>query len=86
MADVGKIEDLGQLKTWLQTQDVRISRAIAARASLRSLPALMAVSDQIINKTAGAELLLAGLRATLISGVASTCPTPDMKRIEDAAR
>ncbi|MEQ3677056.1 hypothetical protein [Pseudophaeobacter sp.] len=86
MADVDKIVDLDQLETWLQTQDVRISRAIAARASLRSLPTLMAVSDQIINKTAGAELLLAGLRATLISGVASTCPTPDMKRIEAAAR
>ncbi|WP_297340876.1 hypothetical protein [Pseudophaeobacter sp.] len=85
MADVDKIVDLDQLETWLQTQDVRISRAIAARASLRSLPALMTVSDQIINKTAGAELLLAGLRATLISGVASACATPDMKRIEAAA-
>lgn len=82
---MGKIKDLGQLKTWLQTQDVRISRAIAARASLRSLPALMAVSDQIIDTTTGAELLLAGLRATLISGVASTCPPRDMKHIETAA-
>ena len=85
MAEFDKIEDLDQVEAWLETQDVRISRAIAARAALRSLPALMEVVDQTFNKTPGASLLLSGLRATLISGGASTCPPPDMKRIRSAA-
>lgn len=84
MAEADKIQNLDQLETWLRTQDVRISRAIAARAALRALPVLMAHRVQIASKTRGASLLLSRLRATLISGVASTCSL-DMKRMQNSA-
>lgn len=84
MAEPDKIEDLEQLEAWLRTQDVRISRAIATRAALRALPVLMAHRVQIASKTRGASLLLSRLRATLISGVASTCSL-DMKRMQNSA-
>ena len=85
MVEFDKIEDLDQLKAWLETLDLRISRAIAARSAMRALPALMDVVDETFNKTPGASLLLSGLRATLISGGASTCPHTDMNRLQAAA-
>ncbi|KMK68292.1 hypothetical protein [Puniceibacterium sp. IMCC21224] len=85
MAEFEKIEDREQLANWLKNQDMRMSRMIAARSSLRSLPAVMAVVDQKSESWDGKDSVLSCLRATLISGVASTCPTPDMKRVETAA-
>lgn len=85
MAESDKIADLDQLEAWLETQDPRFSRTIATRASLRSLPALMVASDHSAEKRADTGSLLIGLRATLISGVASVCETPDIKRVEVAA-
>ncbi len=79
MADFGKIEDIGQLEEWLKMQDVPMRGAIAARASLRSLPAVMAIVDQKVESFDGEAFLTSALRATLASGVASLCPTPDTK-------
>ncbi|WP_139792632.1 hypothetical protein [Pseudophaeobacter leonis] len=84
MAEFEKITDLKQLESWLTTQDPRMSRAIAARAALRALPALMALGVQTAGKTPDASLLLSRLRATLISGVASSCPI-DMMRTQNSA-
>ncbi|WP_164860829.1 hypothetical protein [Parasedimentitalea marina] len=86
MADFDEIEDLGQLESWLKTQDPRMSRAIAARAVLRSLPAAMRVVDQGFAIISGKGLLLSCFRATLITGVASTCPTTVMTQVKSAAR
>lgn len=85
MADFDKIENLEQLQGWLKTQDPRMSRAIAARVSLRSLPAAMAIVDQNFESLNPPDLILACFRATLITGVASTCPTPVMTKVNAAA-
>ncbi|NRB19575.1 MAG: hypothetical protein HRU33_18940 [Rhodobacteraceae bacterium] len=85
MDDFDKIEDMDQLESWLQTQDPRMSRAIAARASLRSLPVAMAEVDNNFGSLNGQGLLLSCFRATLITGVASTCRTPVMKKVNSAA-
>jgi hypothetical protein len=84
LADFGKIEDLEELESWLETQDQRVSRTIAARASLRSLPVLMETMDQDVGETDGSNLLLAGLRATLMLGVTSASITRDMKLVQKA--
>jgi hypothetical protein len=86
LADADKIEDLNQLKTWLKTQDVRVTHALAARSTLRSLPILMAEADKTIGETPGTAYLLAGFRAVLTSGVASACAPSDMKKIGRAAQ
>lgn len=86
MVDFNKIEDLDQLESWLETQDPGINRAIAARASLRSLPSAMAVLDQNIARLNAPDLVLASFRATLITGVARTCPTPVMEKVNTSAR
>jgi hypothetical protein len=81
LEDFDKILDLERLESLLQTQDQRASRAIAARASLRSLPILMQTMDQDVGKTDGSSLLLAGLRATLMLGVTSTSTESDMSPV-----
>jgi len=85
MAEFEKIEDFEQLENLLKTQDVRMRRMIAARASLRSLPGAMAEVDQKVEEMDGKDFVLSCLRATLITGVASTCPSPVMKDVEKAA-
>jgi hypothetical protein len=86
MAAFETIETQEQLEQWLKTQDARVSRAIAARASLRVLPALMAVVDQKIASNWSDYFVFACIRAVFVTGVASTCPTSEMKEIEHAAR
>lgn len=81
MAEFEKIENLDQLERWLTTQDIRMSRTIAARAALRALPDLMPA----LYNPSSAKLLLAGLRATLISGAASTFPSQDLNRVKKAS-
>ena len=85
MAEFEKIEDLEQLQSWLATQGVRISRAIAARASQRCLPVLMKVNDQTFEETSGQSLLLPCLRATLLTGVSGNCATPVLKQVRSAS-
>ncbi|MEL0439204.1 hypothetical protein [Phycobacter sp. K97] len=80
-----QIETEEQLKDWLETQDWQVCTAIAARAALRSLPAIMGANNQ--NRESGPlkRLLLMALRATLTSAGAGTCPPADVKRMVSAA-
>ncbi|SNR63065.1 hypothetical protein [Puniceibacterium sediminis] len=86
MAEFQKIENDEQLEAWLKTQDLQMIRMIAARASLRRLPAAMAEVDQKVGAIDGKDFVLACLRANLLSWVAITCHTPDMSSVENTAR
>lgn len=85
MTDKVKIENNWQLQRWLETQEVRVSQSIASRAALRTLPAAMAVVGQTLKNIDGDRLLLVCARATLTSGVASTCAALDVERVTTAA-
>ena len=74
-----------QLEGWLKTQDVRMHQAIAARASMRSLPVAMASADQNFETLSGHDLILVCCRAALIAGVASSCPTSVLKDLKSSA-
>jgi hypothetical protein len=80
-----KIEDLDQLEAWLEDEDLRMSGAISGRASLRNLPNLMDVADRSFGQIHGTSLLLAGLRATLMSVVASSLSSQNMNKIQKVA-
>ena len=62
-----------------------MSQSIASRAALRTLPAAMAVVGQTLKNIDGDRLLLVCARATLTSGVASTCAALDVERVTTAA-
>ncbi|SMP36032.1 hypothetical protein SAMN06265373_11332 [Shimia sagamensis] len=85
VVDEVKIESFGELEEWLKTQDLRVSQAFAARSALRSLPAAMALVDQTFRGKAGGQFLLACLRATLTSGVTSTCSPVNVNNVRVAA-
>lgn len=74
-----------QLESWLKTQDVRMSRAIAARAALRSLPALMEIVEQNFESSGISDLFLVYCRAALLTGVASTCPPLFLEKMSFAS-
>lgn len=61
-----------------------MARAVATRASLRSLPALMPLADRTVADISGATVLLSGFRTALVSGVLCTCDPADRKVVEDA--
>ncbi len=78
-----------ELYAWLSSQPAGLSRAIAARAALRSLPAVMNQVERTAgnNVNAGASLV-ACLRATLISCVAANgddTPAAELKKAAHAA-
>lgn len=80
------LTDREALKDWLMGLPHRAQITFAARAALRSLPAAMAVLDQKVERFASDEFLLACFRATIVSGVACTWPTPETSsEIFDAA-
>ncbi|MDJ0858866.1 MAG: hypothetical protein QNJ03_07295 [Dinoroseobacter sp.] len=68
------ITDRESAVAWLRAQwDQRVQIAFAARAALRTAPALGLADPEALDR-----LAIPALRATLISGVASTCPTPEV--------
>lgn len=78
-----------ELYAWLAAQPAGLSRAIAARAALRSLPAVMNQVERTSgnNVNAGASLV-ACLRATLVACVAANgedTPTAELKGAAGAA-
>lgn len=81
MADRANIK---QLEHWLDAQDHRMARAVATRACLRSLPALMPLADRTVAGISGATVLLSGFRTALVSGVLCTCDPADRRDVEDA--
>lgn len=84
--DSGKIESIGRLEKWLTTQEARVCSAFAARASLRSLPAIMARIDQSSPIMDGTTSLRIAFRATLISSVASFCPPEKQAQLRSSAQ
>ncbi len=75
----GKIEDLEQLESWLNTQDQRMTRVIAARAALRSLPVALARADLSL------EVKVHSLRTLLISVLLGTKTILDGKEFQKIA-
>jgi hypothetical protein len=84
--DSGTISQFEQLEEWLKTQDPRVHYALAARASLRSLPAAMEIVDQNSDRIGGENLLMSSLRATLASVVASAYPTQNGTALSSAVK
>ncbi|EBA07110.1 hypothetical protein [Sagittula stellata] len=77
-----RFEDNDALKAWLKTQSQEVCVAIATRAALRVLPIVAAQSTWKNTGEARQQhesLVLLTVWANLISGVASTCPTPEIK-------
>ncbi|WP_353309661.1 hypothetical protein [Shimia sp. NS0008-38b] len=79
-----KIEDIGQLVDWLVTQDASFSSAIATRNALRILPTAMAGVEQSFDSFEGADLLMLCLMLDLMSAVASTCSSIDLRDVRSA--
>ena len=79
-----EITSQDQFKDWLEQQPAEICQAIACRASLRSLPELMRLTDHNPIFRADTTMILASLRATLLSGVSSMRPPPDRSELGSA--
>lgn len=80
------VNDRDELTKWLVGLPPKARTSFAARAALRSLPAAFAARDQKTESFDAEGIVLACLRATLISGVAGTLPTPEMsEEIRSAA-
>ncbi|WP_370316269.1 hypothetical protein [Sagittula sp.] len=83
-----RFENNEALKAWLRTQNQEVCVAIATRAALRVLPivaAHLAWKDTDEARKRQESLVLWTARCSLISGVASTCPTPEIKSAAAAA-
>lgn len=77
-----RFENDDALKAWLRTQSQEVRVAIATRAALRVMPIVAAHSawkDTDEARKRQESLVLWTARCSLISGVASTCPTPEIK-------
>ncbi|MBL3569813.1 hypothetical protein [Rhodovulum visakhapatnamense] len=69
------ITDRESARAWLEGQPHQVQVAFAARCALRALPAIMNDKDAALR-----GLALPALRAILTSGVAGTCPIPEVMR------
>ena len=67
-----QIENEEQLKEWLETQARQVHAAIAARAALRSLPAVMIEPHDFTQSAEAKTFLLSCLRSALTAAVVST--------------
>ncbi|MBP0484020.1 hypothetical protein [Sagittula salina] len=77
-----QFRDDDAFKPWLHRQSPEVCVAIATRAALRVMPLLAANSswkDTKDGREAQARLVLLTGWCTLISGFASTCPSPEIK-------
>lgn len=85
MVEDVKIESLEQLEEWLKTQDVRVSRTMAAREALRVFPeATLSLKIEPKNND-GATFALACARSTLITCVGSSCPIAKLSELKQRA-
>lgn len=82
---MAQIQNEEEFEAWLKKQDQRTHTTIATRAALRVLPTVFARVDQNTVNGFDATLLLACLRAILVSGVASTCPSTHERAVRGAA-
>ncbi|MCE8439544.1 hypothetical protein [Rhodovulum sulfidophilum] len=71
------ITDRESAQAWLKGQPHQVQVAFAARSALRALPAIAQANDATLR-----EIALPVLRAILTSGVAGTCPTPEVMRAD----
>ncbi|TDX28294.1 hypothetical protein [Rhodovulum visakhapatnamense] len=74
------ITDLENTEAWLKVQPREVQAVFAARCALRGLPAIRRANDRTVR-----QIALPLLRAILSSGVAGTCPTPEVIRSAAAA-
>ena len=70
-----KITDLDSAEEWLKGRPREVQVTFAARSALRALPGIGDADPETLS-----DIALPVLRAMLISGVASTRPTPEIRK------
>lgn len=77
------------MREWLETQPPKVGFAVAARASLRLLPAVMENFEPDTPADAFRKMCLAAFRANLVSAARAMCPADETRQadqLQDAAR
>lgn len=84
-AGIEDITNERELYAWLSSQPTDLSRAMAARAALRSLPAVMNQVERTAGNVNAGASLVACLRATIVSCVATHQKDGPTTELKDAA-